>query len=435
MQFTVESISSLEKKVLITIAHAELDKRVEANLEEISKTAKLPGFRVNKAPKSVVAQHYGERALEHAINDIVRESVHEVVTKEKIHVIAAPKVDVEQTQPELKFSATFEIYPEIGTLNIDLHLSDIEVTVSEEDVDVEISRIQSEHIEWEETDVEAADKNQVNLDFVGTVKGEEFQGSSAKGVDIVIGSKSMIDGFEEALVGLSAGDETVAKVTMPDNYANAPDFSGKEVEFAIVVNKVSNPRLPEVDLEFFKNIQIQAEDVQQARAQFKEVLQKNADKIATDKLKQQALEKLLMNNPVDVPLSMVDSEAKRQREYMVRQYMGKDVKVDVVPLDGFTKQAKQNAAIGLLLNSFIGQNSITATDTEIETAVTDYITAQGMPADMFAEVMENEQQRGNFASRVVEDKAIAYILESAEIVKQEQSYTQLLDADKDRQES
>ena len=426
MDFTVENISALKKRVVVTISNDLVENKIDANLEEIRKSANLPGFRKNKAPKNIIARHYGKRAKAYAINDLIRNAVSDVVQQENFHIIASPNIDIKQEEPNLKFDAIFEIYPEISEIKKSLYLTKFKVAISDSDLDSELARLQKSSVSWVEDSGKAAVDYKVNISFAGAIDNKEFDGGSADNVDIIIGGGKMISGFEDALLGLSAGSSTTANLTFPDNYMQAPHLSGKDVVFSIDVHKVYKPRMPEVDSDFFKKHNLEASNIDEAKEQLSARLNKHSDSLVQAQFRKQILEKLLMNNPIDVPSLMVNQEAERQRKVMSENYMPKDSDPEKIPLDGFIKTAKKDVAIGLLLGHLISSEPIEVTKEEVVSGIKEYIQDNEMPESLVEYILGDEKQYEKFKAKLVEDKAIEVIVASSQVTTEDKAYAELI---------
>ena len=243
MQVSIESSKGLERQVKIVVPAEKVDTEVLQRLQKATKTVSIKGFRKGKVPLNVVKQQYGKAVRQEVMGEVVNSSFYDAIKQEDLKPVGQPKIDsiVDNAGHDLEYTATFEVYPEVkladlSKVSIKRPVADIQADDLEKMIDV----LRNQQASFDETDKPAADGDKVNIDFVGTLRGKkEFPGGSAEAQDLVLGSNSMIPGFEDGLVGVSAGDETVLKLKFPKDY-HAEEVKGKSVSFAVKVNSVSS---------------------------------------------------------------------------------------------------------------------------------------------------------------------------------------------------
>ena len=254
MQVSIESSKGLERQLKIGVPADKIDQEVIVRLQKATKTVSIKGFRKGKVPLKVVKQQFGAGVRQEVVGEVVNSSFYEAIQQEELRPVGQPRIDdiSESEGKDLEYTAIFEVYPEVKLAD----LSKVKVSrpvsdVNAEDVETMIDVLRNQQATFEVTEKAAEDGDQVNIDFVGTHKKEEFAGGSAEGQDLVLGSDSMIPGFEKGLIGVSAGDETVLKLKFPKDY-HSEELKGKAVQFAVKVNSVSVKQMPEMNDDFFK---------------------------------------------------------------------------------------------------------------------------------------------------------------------------------------
>ena len=254
MQVSVESTSALERRMTIGVPVERIETEVNKRLQQTASRAKIPGFRPGKVPMSVIRQRYEEAARQEALGDLIQSTFYEAIVAEKLNPAGAPSVEpkVFEKGKDLEYVATFEVFPEFEVAGFEaIEIQRLQAEVTDADVDNMLEILRKQNVRFEEVSRAAQNDDQVNIDFVGKVDGEAFAGGSATGTQLVLGSGRMIPGFEDGLVGASAGEERVLNVTFPEDYQNL-ELAGKAAEFTVKVNTVSEPKLPELNEEFFK---------------------------------------------------------------------------------------------------------------------------------------------------------------------------------------
>lgn len=216
MQVSVETTSQIERRITIQVPAAEIDGAVSARLKDTAKNVRLNGFRQGRVPMSVVQQRYGQDVRNEVVSEVMRERYVRAITDEGLNPAGFPQIEpsVNESGKDLEFVAVMEIYPQVELTSIEgTEIERPVVSVSDADVDEMIDTLRKQNAAWEEVDAAAADGDQVTIDFQGYIGDEPFEGGSAEGHTLVIGSNSFIPGFEEQLIGAKAGEEKTLHVT------------------------------------------------------------------------------------------------------------------------------------------------------------------------------------------------------------------------------
>ena len=241
MQVSVEAPSKLERRLTVVVPVETLNQAYDKRIASLAKNAKIAGFRPGKAPLNVIKQRYGDTARQEALSEVIQSSLYAAIDQEKLNPVGVPSVlpkMIVEDQP-LEFVATFEVLPEVE--NFSFKLSNIEkeiATITDADVEKVVDHLRSQHTTWKKVDRAAQDKDQVVIDFRGSIDGVTFAGGDAHDYPIVLGSKTMIPGFEEGIIGMKAGEDKVVKITFPENYFSK-EVAGKVAEFALKAINIS----------------------------------------------------------------------------------------------------------------------------------------------------------------------------------------------------
>ncbi len=216
MQVSVESLSGLERKLVIDIPASDIEQEIAKRLEQVSRTARIDGFRQGKIPKRVIKQRYGKGVRQEVLGEQMQQGFIQAVTQEKLNPAGMPSVTpvIDEDGKDFQFSATFEIYPEVTISGLDtVEVEKLTAEIKDSDLDTMIDVLRKQQAAFEETDLASKDGDKVKIDFDGYVDGEAFQGGKAEAYSLALGSKSMIPGFEDQIIGMKAGDEGSIKVT------------------------------------------------------------------------------------------------------------------------------------------------------------------------------------------------------------------------------
>ena len=229
----------LEKSVVIEIPKKTLDEKIESKLISIGKKAKIKGFRPGKIPKSVLKKYHGSEAYQDAISDLIQAGYAETIKESNHDPISPPNIKpIENNGDNLRFEATFEILPDIELKGLDkISINRPDVKITSKDIDNMLEKLRKQKRTWKKIDTKSIEGNQINIDFIGNLNGEIFEGGEGKAVNVVLGEKQMIPEFEKALYGLKSGDKKSFKVKFPNDY-HSKELSGKKVDFDLTVNSL-----------------------------------------------------------------------------------------------------------------------------------------------------------------------------------------------------
>ncbi|WP_447044340.1 trigger factor [Vreelandella sp. H-I2] len=431
MQVSVETTSQIERRITIQVPAAEIDGAVSARLKDTAKNVRLNGFRQGRVPMSVVQQRYGQDVRNEVVSEVMRERYVRAITDEGLNPAGFPQIEpsVNESGKDLEFVAVMEIYPQVELASIEgTEIERPVVTVSDADVDEMIETLRKQNAAWEEVDAAAADGDQVTIDFQGYIGDEPFEGGSAEGHTLVIGSNSFIPGFEEQLIGAKAGEEKTLNVTFPEDY-QAEHLAGKEATFKVTVHKVSSQKLPEVDAEFIERFGVEGGDQEKFRAEIKKNMTREASQAVDNRVKQQVLDALKQVNEIPVPSALVQQETDGMKRQAAQQFgLGEDFDVSQLPNELFEEQAKGRVQVGLLLAEVIKANELDADDDAIKAKVAELAEQYQDPDEVVSYYMGNEQLKTQVKSAILEEKAVAKLLEQTNIKDVEMSYQQALAA-------
>jgi trigger factor len=431
MQVSIETTSGLERRLTVGVPSVQVESEVAKRLKDASKNVRINGFRQGKVPMKVIKQRYGAGVRQEVIGEVMSRSFYEAVQKEHVKPAGQPSIEAKEITEgkDLEYVATFEVYPSIDLAD----LSKIEVTkhnanVSDTDVGNMIEVLRKQQATWSEVDRAAATGDKAVIDFVGTKDGEEFTGSKAEGHELLLGSGSMIPGFEDGVVGLKAGEEKTLSLTFPDDY-KADELKGAEVEFAVKLIKVLESELPELNDELYVKFGVE----EGGEAKFREEVKGNMDRelanAAKAKVKKQVMDSLIEANPVDLPSPLVANEINTLRNQMMQQFGGASDKIDgkaLLPDDMFKEEAGRRVALGLLVGEVINTAKLKADGDKVRAMVEEVASTYQSPEEVVEYYYSNEQMLQGVEAAVLEDQVVEHVLAAAKITEQESSYDDLI---------
>ena len=266
----------------------------------------------------------------------------------------------------------------------------------------------------------------MDIDFVGSIDGEVFEGGSAKGSKLILGSNTMIPGFEEGLLGTKSGEDKQLKLKFPKDY-HKQDFADKTCVFKVHVNAVAAVHLSELNEDFFKSFDVTEGGEEAFRDEVKKNMTRELTNAVKNNVKTQVLEGLVAGTEVILPKAMVENEINNLRQQAVQRYGGnKKIDASLLPAEMFKAQAEQRVSIGLILNEIIQQNELKANPGKMREIIEELAAGYENPVEVIAWYYNEKEQMSQIESMALEESVIDLILEKAQVVAKNTSYEEAL---------
>lgn len=435
MQVSVETTSGLERRITVGVPAGVIDGEVNKRLEEAAKTVRINGFRKGKVPLKVVRQRYGQGVRQEVLGDTINRSFYEAVREKQLKPAGQPQIEPKSFEEgkDLEFVAIFEVYPEIELKRInDVAVERFNAEITDEDIDTMIDTLRKNQAKWEEVDRACKDGDRVNIDFEGYKEGEIFDGGSAKGHNLVLGSKSMIPGFEDGIEGMQPGEEKTLDLSFPEDY-HAESLRGASVEFKITLNKVFEQKLPELNDDFFAALGVSDGGEETFRKEVKENMLREKDKLARNRLKTQVLDAFLEANEFDVPKALVANEIQALRQQTLAQYGQQlDPKMDfssILPDSMFQERAERRTALGLLVAELVKADKITVDSARLREMVESIAATYEDPESVVNYYFSNKELLSGAEAAVLEEQVVDVLLADAKVEEKSVSYQELVKAE------
>ena len=426
MKFSFGNKSKIEQSLTISIVADDIEKQIKSKLNSAQKTAKIKGFRKGKAPLDVVKKMYEPEIRQDVINDSVIKKFYELVEQQNLKLVGQPNLTPERLEigKDIIFKATFEVYPEISLGSLSrLSYTKTVSSVTEKDVNKTIENIRKRMSSWESKEEIASSGDQIKINFIGKIDDEEFEGGSAKDFVVEIGSQSMIEGFEEGLIGLKKSDKKDLDLNFPEDYGKK-DLASKGVVFSVEVIEVLKPKLPALNEEFFKSTGLVAENLKEFKKEIKTKLQEDLENLIKNKSKASVLDSIREANVFEVPRAMIESEVNNMREDAARR-VGmdpKDLKEDLFPKETFEEEAKKRVSVGIILNKIIEEKKIKADGERVRKIIEDRAAMYKEPQQVVNWFYSNEEQLRNIESISLEEQVVEILLSEASMVEEQLTY-------------
>ena len=387
----------------------------------------IPGFRKGKAPRHMIEKMYGSDIFHYdAVNDLFPEAYEAAVREAKIDVVGRPDPEVvsmsEADGVVLKVKVAVKPEVELGEY-AGLTVTKEAKNVNEADVDAEVKRMQDRNGRLLTREGAAENGDTVDIDFEGFVDGKAFEGGKAEHYSLVLGSGSFIPGFEDQVVGHSAGEEFDVNVKFPEEYG-AAELAGKDATFKIKLHEVKYKELPALDDDFAKDVS-EYDTLDELKDSIRNNIKTNLDKQAEQKVENDLMDQVITNMKADIPDAMVDSridELVQDFEYRISQqglkladylkYMGMNIEQFRAQ---FKEQADKQVKMRLAMEAIVAKEGITASDEEFEEEVKRIADAYKMEADKVKSIVDAAAVKADLAI----NKAIDFVKEKANVVTAE----------------
>lgn len=430
MQISVETVKGLQRKMTVSIPSADIDSAVEKKLKSIKSTVKIDGFRPGKVPAAVVKKRYGDSIRSDVLGEVIQSSYGEALAQEGLKPAGNPSIDLanETEGEDITYVAAFEVYPEIELSdNSELNFEKPVVKISETDIDEMLEKLRSQHKTWAKVDRKSKDGDQVTISFVGTIEGEEFEGGKADDISVVLGSNSMIDGFEKGLLDLASGDQTTLDLTFPENYQKE-DLSSKAVKFNVTLSQVAEEVLPEIDAEFTQKFGIEKGDVKALREQIKTNLERERKQYVRQFTKTQVVEALHDNNDkIEIPSALIDQEVQSMLDNLKRQMQGNANIDDLIKPETMKPEAERRVRLSLIMGEILDKNKITLDDKKLKDFIEAESTSYEDPKQFVNYYMNNDEALNSIKPLVLEQQVVEHVIDKASIKEVELKFSELVE--------
>ena len=432
----------LKREFSITISVNDLREKKIKKLQDIASKAKIDGFRPGKVPTAHIEKLYGQSVMVEVIEEKVSEASQSVLQDRDLRAAVKPDVklesdmnDVIEKNKDLVFTMNCEVLPEIDITDFSKIKLDKPVSKpNEKDIKDALEYIAKQNKSFKEASekTKSKDGDQVTLDYVGKIDDIAFDGGTANDANLVLGSKSFIDNFEDQLVGLKKGDKKLVKVKFPDNYQSS-DLAGKEATFDVEIKKVSKAEESKIDDDLAKSLGM--EDLEALKKNLEDRIQQDFDSAARMKLKDSLLDVLEKKHKFELPESMVNQEFDQMWNQLQQQLDQQKKELKDLELSekeirkNYTEISEKRVCTGLLIAEIGNQNNIQLEDNDINKALQmEMQRYPGQEKEILDYYQKNQDAIRQLTAPVFEDKVIDFILEKVDLKDVKVSREDLFDS-------
>jgi trigger factor len=430
MQVTETLSEGLKREFKVVVPAEELDSRLVAKLEELKGTANIKGFRPGKVPVQHLRRLVGRQTMSEIVNDILREQTNAILAERGERAALQPSYDLTEDEKEaekvldakadLEFSMRYEVLPkvELGDFK-SIKIERPVVDVPDEEIEANLLRLAQANATYSEKKGKAAENDRVTIDYVGKLDGEPFEGGADTGAQLTLGSKQFIPGFEDQLIGVSAGDEKTITVKFPEDYG-ATHLAGKEATFDVKVKEVSAPDSVAVDDELAKKLGLESLD--KLRDAVRQQLDGQNGPLVRQRIKRQLLDALDEMHKFEPPPTMVEQEfdgiwgdvlADMQRS---DRTFADDDTTEEEARAYYRGIADRRVRLGLVLAEIGERNRIEVSDAELQRALADEVRRNpGREQEVADFYQKNPAALARLRAPLFEEKVVDFLLELVDV--------------------
>jgi trigger factor len=426
MQVSVSDTGGLGKRLEVAVPATEVASEVAQRLKRLSRTARLKGFRPGKAPLAVITKQFGEQVRAEVVSDLMRASFAQAVNEQNLKPAGGPRIEPLEMSPgaDLKYAATFEVLPEIKVRPPDgIAVERPKVEVTETDIDAMIENMRSQRPVFTEVARAARDTDRVVIDYQTRLDGQEFEGSDATDVSVILGARQSMPELEEGLKGASAGEQRTITAAFPAGHPNKT-LAGRSAELHLSVKRVEEQSLPAVDEAFFREYGVEEGGLAEMRAEVRKSMEKELAGMVRNRLRAQVLDALYRDNPLELPRALVEEQVQALQIDAARR-LGVREASQIPPRDPFVEPARRRVALGLLMSHIVQAQGLKLDRQRLNERLDDLAANYPNPDEARRAYQQNPETMRQLESQVLEEQAIEWVLGGARVSERPMSFKEL----------
>ena len=424
MQVSVETGEGLERRMRIDLPFERIQGEVDKRLQQLARSARLPGFRPGKVPINLLRQRYGEQVQQEVFGELVQTSFSEAVAKEALRPAGMPRIepDIDHAEKRYGYTAVFEVLPQFELAPLSGKVLKRPVAqVTDADLEAMLERLRTQRKSWQPAQRAAQSGDRLTVAYTGTIDGEAFEGGSSASSQLELGSGRMIPGFEDGLIGARAGETRSLDITFPEGYHAAP-LAGKPVRFEVTVNAVDEPVLPEVDADFARSFGVEDGDVERFRSDVRANMERELKQRIKARTKEAVMDVLVAENAVDIPAVLVSEEVRSLKEQMRQNLGGGRMEL---PDNLFEDSARRRVALGLIIAEIVKKNGIVANAASVRVAVEEMASTYEQPQEVVDYYYADRKRLAPVESLVLEERVVDWVLGQVAVEDEATTFQQL----------
>jgi trigger factor len=418
MQVSVESVGNLERRMTLRVPAERVENQIGGRLRELARTARIKGFRPGKVPAKVIEQRYGAQVRGEVVDELLQQGFDQAVRDNALRLAGNPRIEpsAEAGEGELAYVATFEVVPDFGDIDVTtLQVVRTTAEVTEDDIDRMIENLRLQRRSWTIVNRPAQAGDAADVETWSLIDGERLPAEGAERGVTMIGSGAMFPEIENAIVGMSAGDDKTLTVDFPENW-RVPQLAGKQAVVNVKVEAISEPVLPEVDAEFIRSFGVRSGEMPQFRVEIRNNLERELKGALMGRLRREVGEQLVAAYAhVEMPPRVVENEARAMLAQTVEQARRQGRQVDP-PADAWRdllEPARKRITVALLVGEIARRNELTLDPKRLNETLRLIASTYEEPQQVIDLYRNDRQLMAGLQNRVMEEQVIDWIAERA----------------------
>jgi trigger factor len=431
MQASLETLSSLERRLSVTFPLDQVNAEVATRLKRLAQTVKIHGFRPGKVPLRIIEQQYGGQVRQEVLGDAVQKTFGDAVRENNLRVAGLPQIELksaDRAAGQVEYTATFEVYPEVtvGELQ-EVTIERPTVAVGDPEIDKTIEILRKQRTVYQPVESGSVAGDQIRMDYRGTIDGEAFEGGSAEGQQAMLGEGRLLPDFEQKVTGLAPGQSTAFELRFPDDY-HGKEVAGKTARFEVNVTEVRKPSVPALDESFARALGIESGDLAKMREEIRANLEREVKRRSTTRLKDQVMKALVDHVKVDLPKSLVDLEIERLVQNMRRDLQARGMKAEQVPLprEAFEAEGQRRVQLGLIVAELVRSQKLEAKPEQIRAVIEELARSYEKPEEVVRWYYQQPERLREIESIVLEDNVVQWVLDKARVIDKAVDFDDLM---------
>jgi len=426
MQVSVEKTGDLERRMTVQIPGEEIDTQVADRLNQLRREVRLKGFRPGKVPLNVIRQRYGKQVREEVLNQVMQSRLQEAIGEQKLRLAGVTRLEPkpESDEGQFEFTAELEVFPDVPELNVDdMEIERPEAEVADSDVDDMIDTLREQRRQWHDAERAAQSGDRVRVSYVADVDGERVPDTGRHEIAPTLGNMESFPELEQALTGVSAGDEKTLELTFPETFRHQA-LAGKQASVEMKIQAVEASELPEVDDEFAASFGVEG-GVDKLREDVRRNLNRELRQAVSNRVKQAVTQGLLSRfGELPLPASSIEQETRQMLAQMQQQAGGQGGHLSP---DMFREPAERRLRLGLLFGEFARQNEIAIDPARVNAKLEEVAETYENPAQIMEIYRSDERLMDQLENMALEEQVVDAILEKAKVSNKTMSFKQALE--------
>lgn len=431
MTQAVEKISDIERKVKGKIIIAPLENEIKQRFIQVSKNAKIQGFRPGKAPMSIIEKQYGPDIRSEVYSRAIENQFGQIVQENKLNIVGMPQINhdpLPEIKDDFEFTAIFEVVPDVKDIDFKkIEISQPDVKLTKKDVEATIDVMLKQRATFKKVDRASKLGDRVGVKLESFIDGKSAESTGSQTLNFILGDKNRLEVFDKELVGLKSSDMKDFEIHYPKDHEPA-QLADKKVKYTVVINEVNEMELPKIDADFAKSLGVDSGDVDEMKKQIEDSLAEEVEKRVRLKEKDQVFVELVKHAKFELPKSIIDNESYRLMQQMIENMERQGAKAKDLKLEPsmFNERAEQTARLRIVLAHLVDKEKLHATEEQVKSKIEEFSKSYDEPEKAVQWFYEKQERLNEPAALATEDNVVNFVLKACKINKEKVSFDELM---------